>query len=467
MFSIHGPAVRLCDGISRREWLRVGGLTTLGLTLPALTRLPRLQAAESTDPTFGKAKSCILIMLLGGVPQHDSWDPKPNAPENVRGEFKPIATSQPGVQISEALPYTAQQAHHLGILRAMSTSDNAHSASGYSMLTGVSHIPMNFENSRPGAPNDWPSVAAVTRQMRGDRGGIPGSVVLPTSIWNTGVIPWPGQDGGFLGRAADPWLLSCDPSHPEFKVPDLSLPGDISSQRFEQRRSLLRMMESRLATLDRSAAVDRYSLNSEQAIKLLSSQQVRQAFDLTRESASRRDLYGRTRFGQSCLLARKLVEAGVSLVQVNWPRVEEQLNNGTWDTHGKNNEAMKTILAPVLDQAFAALLQDLSERGLLEETLVLCLTEFGRSPRFNVNAGRDHWGSVFSVALAGAGIRAGGVHGESDALGGQPLSGKVTPADLTATIFHSLGIPPETEIQDTAGRPLPISRGQVIRQILS
>jgi Protein of unknown function (DUF1501) len=238
MLSLHQHGPRLCDGLTRREWLRVGGLSVCGLSLPALWRGQQASAA-SAEPSFGKAKACIVLFHLGGPPQHETWDPKPDTPPEIRGEFKPIASSVPGIQVGELMPRTARLAHHVCVLRAMSTDDNAHSSSGYWMLTGMPHQPTNTENAKVGAPNDWPCLAAMVQRLRAPRGGLPSSVVVPEHIWNTGMIPWPGQDGGFLGRSADPWLIHCHPDAADFQIPGASLPAEVPALRLQERLSLL------------------------------------------------------------------------------------------------------------------------------------------------------------------------------------------------------------------------------------
>ncbi len=283
---------------------------------------------------------------------------------------------------------------------------------------------------------------------------------------NDGNKTWPGQDGGFLGRGADPWVLGGDPSLPDYQVQDLVPPGGMAGERVLERLSLLEQLDRRIAAAQRNSAAGQFDVWRQQALDLMASPAARRAFDLNQESPATRDRYGRNKFGQSVLLARRLIEAGVALVQLNWPRIEGALNNGHWDTHSKNAEALKTVLMPRMDQAYSALLDDLAGRGLLDETLVVWMGEFGRTPKINAAGGRDHWGSVFSVALAGGGVRGGQVYGSSDRLGAEPKSGRVEPADLTATIYHCLGLPPGTEIRNTSGRPLPISRGEVIRQVL-
>jgi hypothetical protein len=464
MLHLQSAGPRLCDGLTRRDVLHAGGLGLVGLSLPELLR--QRTSASPSSPT-GRAKSCILLFLMGGPPQHSTWDPKPDAPREVRGEIGPIQTNVPGIHVGELMPRLAQRADKLCILRAMSTGDNAHSSSGYYMMTGRPHAPMNFENANPGAPNDWPFMGAVVQQLRGRPGAMPASVRLPHRIFNTDGSVWPGQDAGFLGRTVDPWLLRCEPGIEQFRIPEFSLSADLPGGRLEDRHALLTRVNERFDMALRSGALDRYDRQTHQAFDLLRSSRAGQAFDLNREPASMRDRYGRSPFGQSVLLARRLIEAGVSLIQVNWYRgPNEPESNPCWDSHTDETNRLKNVLVPPMDHAFATLLDDLSDRGMLDETLVVCLSEFGRTPRFNGSGGRDHWGPVFSVALAGGGVRGGQVLGASDRQGAYPKDGRVLPEDLTATIFHALGYGTETEIHDSLGRPLAISRGQVIRQVL-
>ncbi len=467
MLTIRDSGTTLCDHLTRRDWLRVGALGALGLTLPALWNA-RAQAAPAVrSGSFGKAKACIIVGLTGGPPQHETWDPKPDAPAEIRGPFQPIASSLPGLQVCDLMPKLAQQAHHFAVLRAVSTRDNAHSSSGYYMLTGVPHAPLNVENARPGAPNNWPSLAALVNRLKARPGGMPASVVIPEHIWNDGNIPWPGQDAGFLGRAADPWLVHCDPSSPGFQVPAIAMPEGMTPLRFDGRRALLEQVNRHLDDVDRSAAAANYGNQFQQALDMMRSGTVRRAFDVQQEPATMRDRYGRSRWAQSLLLARRLVEAGMALVQINWTRMGTNLpNQGGWDTHAQNAQSLRSHLMPIMDRAVSALIADLAARGMLDETLVVWMGEFGRTPRHNANAGRDHWGSVFSLALAGGGIRPGVVHGSSDRQGAYPREGTVLPQDITATIFHCLGVAPGAEVHDTLGRPIPVSRGQVIRQIV-
>jgi len=450
--------------ISRREWLNVGSIGLGGLTLPQL--LARPVCAEGATPRIGKAKSVIIFGLLGGPPQHDTWDPKPNAPVEIRGPFRTISSRTPGLRVGELMPETAKLTDKIAVLRAVVTNDNADSSSGYQMLTGVPHLPLNQESATPKPPNNWPSIGAMVRYLQPGVGRLPSAVTLPEHIWNDGNFPWPGQDAGLLGRKHNPWLIHCDPSAAQFKIDAMDLPAEISAHRVSSRRSLLDQMNQHFDELGRNRSFETYDASMQKAFELVSSGAARAAFDMSREPEKLRERYGRNRFAQSCLLARRLVEAGVSLVQVNWTRIANMPNQGGWDTHAKHNESLKGFLMPMMDRAFSALVTDLEVRGLLDETLVVWFGEFGRTPRFNGNAGRDHWGHVFSLALAGGGIRGGVVYGSSDKNAAYPLDGRVEPRDLIATIFHCLGFSPETEIRDTEGRPLPVSRGQVIRAIV-
>lgn len=467
MFNLEGSQARLCDGIRRREVLRAGGLGLFGLTLPELLRGREASANTAIEAGGGsKAKSCIILFLMGGPPQHSTWDPKPDAPPEVRGEFKHIPSVVPGLDICELMPTTARVTDKVCVLRAVSSGDNAHSSSGYYMLTGQPHQPLNAENANPGPPNDYPSIGTIVRHLRGDSPGLPGAMTLPMRIFNTDGSVWPGQDAGFLGRAADPWLLKFDPSVGAPCIDEFNLPVEIPPLRLAARRSLLQQVNERIEQFDAIGPMRQFGRHEERALNLLCSSPARNAFDLEQEPATTRERYGRTPFGQSVLLARRLVEAGVSLVQVNWYRGPgEPSANPVWDTHRDESARLKTVLVPPMDQAYSALLEDLSQRGLLDETLVVQMGEFGRSPKLDAAGGRGHWGYVYSAALAGGGVRGGQVIGASDNVGGQPKEGRVSPADLAATIFHALGYSPDTLYYDRFNRPLPISRGDVIQGV--
>lgn len=468
MLSILDDGPKLCDGIRRREILRAGGLGLLGGAFaPSLKAANSLAGSQSLADSRTK-KSCIILFLMGGPPQHSTWDPKPDAPAQVRGEIGPIATSVPGINIGELMPGTAKLMEHIAVVRAMSTDDNAHSSSGYFMMTGVPHIPMNAENANPGPPNNWPTMSSVVQHLHHGPRLLPPSIRLPHHIFNTDGSVWPGQDSGWLGHAADPWLLNCAPATPGFKIPHFELTADGALGRLENRRSLLSQLELKLHHAERSGEIDNFNQLQRQAFDLLQTPQARAACRVDAEPEDVRDRYGRGQFGQSVLMARRLVEAGVSMVQVNWFRgPDEPSDTPCWDSHARETQRLKTVLVPPFDQAYSALLTDLIARGRLDDTLVVVMSEFGRTPKFNGGGGRDHWGPVFSVALAGGGIRGGQAYGRSDPQGGYPAEGRVSPPDLTATIFHCLGYDPETMIYDSLNRPIAISRGQVIAPLIA
>jgi hypothetical protein len=440
--------------LTRRRWLTVGGLGAFGLTLPGL-----LSATDRAKAA--KDKSVILLFVGGGPPQHETWDPKPDAPAEVRGELGTIPTATPGLRVGEHMPRTAKLTEKVCVLRAMETRDNAHSSSGFTMSTGVYHSPQSVENFKPGVPNDFPNMGAVVRKFLPDRGGLPGAVTLPGQAANDGGITWPGQDAGFLGRRFDPWVLTGDPNAPAYSPEGLAPLPDLPADRISRRRELLAQLDRGFGQV---APDGGHAARVEQAADLVGSPAARRAFDLGRESPKVRDRYGRTTYGQCLLLARRLVEAGVRLVRVNFPPVPGAPNGGSWDTHTKNAEGVKMLL-PVLDAAYSALLEDLDDRGLLDTTLVVWTSEFGRTPKFNAAGGRDHWGQVFSSALAGGGVRGGRVIGASDKHAAYPVDGVVRPWDFTATVFHFLGVPPDGEVRDTLDRPLPVTRGEVVKGV--
>lgn len=461
MLSIFDNSPRLCDGLGRRALLQAGGVAALGLS-------PWGSASAVASSSPPKAKRCILLFLLGGPPQHSTWDPKPDAAAEVRGEFAPIATNVPGINICELMPRTATMMDRVAVLRAVATGDNAHSSSGYFMMTGVPHVPMNRENANPGAPNDWPTMAAVASTLGSERALLPGAVRLPNHIYNTDGSVWPGQTSGWLGHSADPWLFSCEPASQDYDVPQFRLQADVSLQRMTERRTLLSQLETQLRDAELTRRAERYTGQRKQAFDLLTTKRARQACDLNRETDAVRDTYGRSQFGQSVLLARRLVEADVNFVQVNWFRGPDEPSDAPcWDSHARESKRLKTVLVPPFDRAFTALLDDLNHRGMLDETLVVCMAEFGRTPKFNTRGGRDHWGHVFSIAMAGGGVKGGIVHGGSDEQAAYPKDGLVRPQDVTATIFHTLGHEPETLLRDPLGRPHPISRGRVIHEVLA
>lgn len=462
-------AVRTCEGVRRRDVLRIGSLGAFGAGVGLSDLLAsRAQGADAADRTFGRARSAIVVFLNGGPTQHSTWDPKPDAPEDVRGAFGAIDTNVPGLQVGELMPLVAQQADKLCVLRAVSTGDSGHSSSGYYMLTGRPHSPPNVELIAPGPPNDGPCLGGVVNHLTGARGGLPAAVTLPQRIFNTGGPVWLGQDAGFLGRVNDPWLINGElMPNGEYRVGEISLPDGLAIERIEGRRGLTERIAHTLDWLDRDPSAAALGARTRQAFDLLRSSSARQAFRLEDEAAATHERYGQTQIGQGCLLARRLVEAGVRLVQVNWFRGRDEPDTfPIWDTHDKETERLRDVLVPPTDRALAALVGDLSERGLLDETLVVCMAEFGRSPRLIGGGGRTHWGAVFSIAMAGGGVRGGQVYGASDKNAAYPKDGRVAPEDLHATIFHLLGIDPQREIVDQLGRPHPAARGEVLRGVV-
>jgi hypothetical protein len=443
--------------VSRRRFLQVGAVGALGLSLPTLLRAG---VSPSAGHAFGRAKRCVLLFLTGGPPQLDTFDLKPHAPAEIRGEFRPIATCVPGIQVGELCPRLAQQADRFCILRAVTHSDTVHTSAGYAMLTGVPHpqrnSPGGARSIRP-TVNDHPHLGSLLTAVRPARAGVPAFTALPEVIKDAGVNEFPGQGAGFLGKGCDPFRIESDPAG--FRLPDVVLPDDVSADRLHERRLLL----DRLRPASQlEGDLDRFY---ERAFDLIGSQPVRGAFELEREPDRLRAGYGTHRFGQGCLLARRLLEAGVALVSVYW-HYEGPDDSPVWDTHQNNFAHLRERLLRPADQAIAALLDDLASRGLLADTLVICMGEFGRSPKINKLGGRDHWPHVQSVLLAGAGIPGGSVHGASDRHGAYPADGPVSPADLAATILHLLGVPLDTELHDRTGRPVPACSGQLVRALL-
>jgi hypothetical protein len=414
--------------------------------------------------------------LTGGPSQLDTWDPKPEAPEQIRGEFKPIATNIPGIQISELLPRLARQADKYCLVRSLTHGDNTHTSAGYTMLTGAYHPQANAPSAKDLRPSadDRPHIGSVLAKFRhtGVCGpltpewGIPVFAALPEIIKDAGVNVFPGQDGGFLGSRFGPFAIQGDQKTSAFHFPNIALPADVTAERLADRRLLAARLDQTLHMADRHPACADLDVFREQAVALIRAPSVRQAFELGREPERLRDAYGKHLFGQGCLLARRLLEAGVALVTVYW-HYEGPDDSPVWDTHENNFQHLRRRLAPPADQSIASLLEDLSARGLLADTLLVCMGEFGRSPRVNSKGGRDHWASVQSVVLAGAGIPGGSVYGASDRIGAYPGDNPVTPPELTATILHLLGVRPDLEVQDRLGRPLRVCEAKPIRSLLA
>ena len=479
MFTIRGSAVDLRRGWTRRDCLRFGVGGALGI-LGGANVVPVLRAdSPGAGRSFGRAKSCILVYLFGGPSHIDIWDMKPAAPPEIRGEFKPIATNVPGVQITEHLPRLAKLADQYAIIRSLAHGDNAHGSAGHTMLTG--RRPVALGEVGPNA-DDFPHYGAVLTSLRPGVHGVPPFVSLPWSIsTSTNIVP--GQNGGFLGRVGDPFRLEVPADQSlNFSPPLTGLPTEVADDR-ERRRRGLRDLLSQDDSLSRNDTATQMDALYRRAFDLIDSQTTAQAFRLEREPEKVRERYGMNVFGQSLLLARRLVESGVRLVTVYWPDRKDPdafINNGNkdsvavpaWDTHGNkvgktpNFPALRDTLLPALDQSSSALIEDLRSRGLLDQTLVVWTGEFGRSPRINGDAGRDHYGNVFSAMLAGGGVRGGQAYGASDKQAAFPSDNPVSPADFAATLYHCLGLPPDATVPDRLGRPVNISEGRAITGLL-
>ncbi len=452
--------------------MRVGGLGALGLSLPTLltggtSAFGSGTSGATASARFGRAKSCILLFLAGGPPQHETFDPKPDAPSEVRDVFRSIPTRVPGIHVCETLPYTARIMDRLTVIRSMATDIDAHSTSGAFMLTG--YEPATKAENVPPGPQDWPSLAAVVGAMKPSARSPMSSVVLPEILANDGNIVWPGQDGGFMGSAWHPLVMRCDPTQVPIPIEGLTRLQEVSEVRLEDRKALLEQMDGQFAAALRSEQTASWDRVHQKAFEMLHASASRRAFELEREPATLRAAYGAHKFGQSALLARRLVEAGTRLVQVNWPREgkAEVAGSPLWDTHAQNASRVRDVLCPQFDRTFATLIEDLDNRGLLDETLVIAMGEFGRSPKINAAGGRDHWGSCFSLAMAGGGVPGGQVIGSSDRIGGYPESRLLRPRDLAATVFHLLGLSPNAEFLDSLGRPRPVTDGgSAIREIV-
>jgi hypothetical protein len=445
---------------SRRDLLRVGGLGLLGFGLPGLLR------AESGSRLKARAKAVIFLHQFGGPSHHDTFDMKPAAPDAIRGEFKPIATKVPGLQVCERLPRTANVMDKVTLVRTLHHEMKNHNSAGYYSLTGYN--PPSDDQRLRDSRDLFPAYGSVVDKLAPARGGVPTFVSYPYVIRDGSVTP--GQHASFLGKAHDPLFIGQDPNGPDFRLPELSLPADLTPDRLDSRREVLRLIDEQTDLLEHSARAKGIDAHYERALTMLSSPAVKKAFDLSQEPAAVRDRYGRTTYGQGCLLARRLVEAGARFVNVYLSPVIGGCEGG-WDTHGFNDKPMypilKKYLLPLADQTLPTLLDDLDARGLLETTLVVWVGEFGRSPRINNIAGRDHWPACYPALLAGGGVKRGHVFGASDNKGAYPATDPVRPEDLSATMFHLLGIDPKTEVTDALNRPLPISTGRVIEGVLA
>ena len=477
--------------LTRRTAIQAGAVGLLGL---GMNHLPALRAAApSSDAASGKAKSCIYIFLSGGLAQHESFDLKPSAPAEVRGEFNPAATSTPGIQICEHLPGLAQRSKHWAIVRSLTHPTNDHTAGHYYMLTGRSIPSPGFRGDRAARPSDWPSMASIVGDALPARNNnLPPAIVLPERLvhWSGGVIP--GAFGGLMGSHRDPFFIEASPygnpfwrgAYPEFtfanetnkppkeadsrvfQAPSITLSPGMTLSRVKGRAELLRDLDRQRGELEESATIQRYDAHRESAISLLSADNVRRAFDVTHADEKTQERYGKNSFGWSLLMAYRLVEAGVNLIQVNLG------NNETWDTHGDMFPRLKNKLFPPTDKSLCALIDDLDASGLLESTLIVVASEFGRTPQLSSlsesypSPGRDHWGAVQSVLFAGGRVAGGQVIGSSDALGAYPASMPQKPENMAASIYQALGIPPTAAWHDELKRPHQIYNGQPIPGLL-
>ena len=463
MLSILGPRVRLCDGVTRREMLRIGGLAFTGLAWSDLLRAEQRPANRRAAGQFGKARACIVVFNYGGPSHIDTFDLKPDAPAEIRGEFQPIPTNVPGVAISEHLPHLAKLADRYAIVRSMHHRDNDHAIGAYLALTGYSHPRSDVLGIEPPAsPQDLPSLGSVISKVRpADRSMF--SYVTLGDLRHFGNHDSMGQNAGCLGRGYDPFVIPfVRPMNGLLDMSNItSVTAQVDAGQLGSRRQLLRAMTDAGPALEETAATRNLDGFTRRAFDLLSSLACRGAFDVAAEPRSIRDLYGRSPFGENCLLARRLVEAGVPMVTLY------SFGNRDWDTHGQNFRNLKETLLPPTDRGLSALLADLDQRGLLDETLVIWMGDMGRTPRINREAGRDHWSFCYSVVLAGAGIRGGQALGSSDRVAAYPATQPVHPADIAATIYHCLGIDPRTHVNDQQGRPLVVSAGQPVPGLLA
>jgi hypothetical protein len=431
--------------MKRRDFLQVGSLGAAGLTLADLAAM---EAGAAKKPgTDGR--SCIMIFNLGGPSQLDTFDPKPEAPLEIRGPFQPIATKSPEIQISEIFPRHAAIADHLSFVRSCNHGAPAvHDAGWQMMQTG------RFFSGGLNTPH----AGSVTAYLMGRKTDLPPFVVLPELMGSGGGDIPNGQAGGFIGKAHDPFVLNADPSKPNFVVPDLLPPKQIGEARLDRRRKLRDVVDHTISSFENSENAQLLDSSFQSAFRIMTSPQAREAFDLTQEPQSVRERYGMNRFGQCLLLSRRLVEAGVRFVTVN--TFLTVFNEVTWDIHGTlpftSIEGMKNLVAPMYDQAYSALIEDLVQRSMLADTLVCSLAEFGRTPRVNPAGGRDHWPQCWTVYFAGGGVKGGRVVGRSDPIGGYPAERPVTPPEILATIFHSLGFNVEEHLPGPAGRPFPL-----------
>jgi hypothetical protein len=437
-------------GIRRREFLQVGYSGLLGIGMSSLVAA----RTQATGTTPARRPRSVILVFLTGAPSHlDMFDLKPEASAEIRGEFKPIATKIPGMQICEHLPRLAARADKYAIVRSMSHRENNHLMATHMVLTGHPQPGGFFD--KVASRDDWPSYSSALDFLRPRHDGVPTGVNLPTFLME-GPLTWPAQHAGFLGPRHDPWQITGDPNKPGFRVDNLRPAPGLEVDRLGERRALLDQVNRQQARFAELAAGQRLNDQQQLAFSVLTSGKVGRAFEIEQEPLPVREHYGRHAFGQSLLLARRLVQAGVRVVQANMGRVQN------WDTHGENFSRLKKSLLPPLDQGVAALLDDLDATGLAEETMVVLLGEFGRTPKIT-GSGRDHWGPCFFGVFAGGGVKGGQVIGKSDRIGAYPITPPFSPDDLGATVYHVLGVDPACEVRDRQRRPVQLNRGAVMQ----
>lgn len=436
--------VHFCDNLTRRDFLHAGSLAMLGLTLPQFLALEAQGAVRKERDV-----NCIMLFLLGGPSQLDTWDMKPEAPAEIRGPYQPIATNVAGIRISEIFPRMARHADKYALVRSVYHTAAAVHDTGHQMMQTGRLFQGGVEHPHPGA---------VMSKLRGARGAAPPYIVLPTPMGATGGNLPHGQAAGYLGKGYDPLVLNADPSKPDFKVPDLLPPEYITSVREDRRRKLRAAIDGGVKAFEASADAKQMSANFDRAYTLMSSKEAREAFDLGQETEVVRQKYGMNKFGQSCLLARRMVERGVRFVTINM--FETVFNEITWDIHGSAPftpiTAYRDLVGPWFDHGYSSLLEELKERGLLENTLVVAMGEFGRTPKVNPAGGRDHWPQCWTILMAGGGVQGGRVVGASDEIGAYPKDRPVSPAEVAATVYHALGVNLEHELPGPQGRPIPV-----------
>ena len=452
--------------LTRRHALRVGGMGLLGVNLPKLLQ-GQAEIGKATTTLKPRIKSVIFLFQYGGPSHIDMFDMKPGAPEGIRGPYKPIRTSADGIEICDRLPRTARIMDKVTLVRSVHHTMNNHNSAGYYALTGRS--PAVDDQRLRDSMELHPAFGSVVSKLAPSGGDLPTFISYPYTIRDGSITP--GQHASFLGKDHDPFFFTQDPNASRFSLPELTLPEGITPERLASRRLLQKLVDDQARVLDRSVAAKGFDQYYDRALSMLGSEQLRRAFDLESEPAMIRDAYGRTTYGQSCLLARRLVEHGAKFVTVYFSDSigGQSTTSGGWDTHGFNNTRMFPIIEkyhlPITEQTLPTLLEDMESRGLLKETLVLWMGEFGRTPRINGNTSRDHWPHCYTVMFAGAGIKKGFVYGASDREGMYPSEKPVRPDDLAATLFHLFGIDPEAEVMGSGNRPLPVSAGQPITGI--